>query len=51
MTTPDITYSVTLSALQASADSYRFYFGAEEDIVQPDGSICIPATPVPQIHE
>ncbi|MFJ2198991.1 hypothetical protein [Streptomyces violaceusniger] len=50
MTTPDITYSVTFQALQASADTYRFYFGAGEDAMQPDGSIRIPATPVPQIQ-
>ena len=48
-TTPDITYSVTFQALQASADVYRFYFGADESHVQPDGSVRIPTTPVPQI--
>ncbi|MEV3856065.1 hypothetical protein AB0J38_17290 [Streptomyces sp. NPDC050095] len=48
-TTPDITYSVTFQALQASADTYRFYFGAGEEAVQPDGSVRIPATPVPQV--
>ncbi|MDT0267978.1 hypothetical protein RM844_16990 [Streptomyces sp. DSM 44915] len=48
-TTPDITYSVTFQALQATADVYRLYFGADETYVQPDGSIRIPATPVPQI--
>ncbi|WP_241779949.1 hypothetical protein [Streptomyces natalensis] len=50
MTTPDITYTVTFKALQASADTYRAYFGADEDAVQPDGSIRIPATPVPQVR-
>lgn len=50
MTTPDITYSVTFQALQASADTYWFYIGAGEDAIQPDGSIRIPATPVPQIQ-
>ncbi|WP_328391323.1 hypothetical protein OHS81_21575 [Streptomyces sp. NBC_00400] len=50
MTTPDITYTVTFQALQATADTYRFYFGAGEDAIQPDGSIRIPATPIPQIQ-
>ena len=49
-TTPDITYSVTFQALQATADVYRYYFGADESYVQPDGSVRIPATPVPQIR-
>jgi len=50
MTTPDITYTVTFQALQASADTYRFYFGAGPDAIQPDGSVRIPATPIPQIQ-
>ncbi|MFD9813984.1 hypothetical protein [Streptomyces sp. NPDC059080] len=49
-TTPDITYSVTINAIQASADVYRLYFGAGPELVQPDGSVRIPATPVPQIQ-
>lgn len=47
-TNPDVTYSLTLNALQASADTYKLYFGAGDGAVQADGSFKIPAKPVAQ---
>ncbi|MEU6633814.1 hypothetical protein ABZ905_36930 [Streptomyces parvus] len=44
-TNPDVTYSLTLNALQASVDTYKLYFGAGEGAVQEDGSFKIPAKP------
>lgn len=45
---PDVTYSLTLNALQASVDTYRLYFGAGMGAVQSDGSFKIPAKPQAQ---
>ncbi|MEW1550950.1 hypothetical protein [Streptomyces tsukubensis] len=47
-TNPDVTYSLKLNALQASADTYRLYFGAGPGAVEPDGTFKIPAKPIPQ---
>ncbi|MGW0929557.1 phage tail tube protein [Streptomyces sp. NPDC002644] len=47
-TNPDVTYTIGLAALQASADTYRLYFGAGEGAVQADGSFKIPAKPQAQ---
>ncbi|MFE3769930.1 MULTISPECIES: hypothetical protein [unclassified Streptomyces] len=48
-TSPDVTYSITFQSVQATADTYRLYFGAGKDRVQPDGSFRIPARPEPQV--
>ncbi|MYT30467.1 MULTISPECIES: hypothetical protein [unclassified Streptomyces] len=48
-TSPDVTYSVTFNSVQATADTYRLYFGAGHEAVQPDGSFRIPARPEPQV--
>ena len=48
-TDPVITYSLTMNALQASADTYQLYFGAGPEAIQPDGSFRIPARPVAQV--
>ncbi|MHB6907118.1 phage tail tube protein [Streptomyces sp. DB-54] len=48
-TSPDVTYSVTFQSVQATADTYRLYFGAGPEAVQPDGSLRIPARPAPQV--
>lgn len=47
-TNPDVTYSLTLNALQASAETYGLYFGAGPGATQPDGSFKIPAKPTAQ---
>ncbi|MFJ4701957.1 hypothetical protein ACIP5N_27730 [Streptomyces sp. NPDC088768] len=48
-TNPDVTYSLTLAALQASADVYQLYFGAGEGAVDPEtGAFKIPAKPQAQ---
>ncbi|MER7174198.1 hypothetical protein [Streptomyces mesophilus] len=49
-TSPDVTYAVTFQSVQASTDTYRLYFGAGEEAVQPDGSFRIPARPEPQVR-
>ncbi|MFI2242375.1 phage tail tube protein [Streptomyces chrestomyceticus] len=47
-TNPDVTYTLSLKALQAKADTYRLYFGAGQGAVQANGSFKIPAKPVAQ---
>ncbi|UQA92863.1 phage tail tube protein [Streptomyces halobius] len=47
-TTPDVTYSVTIKSIQATALTYQLYFGAGPGAVQADKSFRIPATPLPQ---
>lgn len=49
-TDPAVTYSLTINALQASVDTYRLYFGAGPEALQPDGSFRIPARPTAQVH-
>ncbi|WP_405944756.1 hypothetical protein [Streptomyces sp. NBC_00932] len=49
-TSPDVTYSVTFSSIQAATDTYQLYFGAGGEAVQPDGSFRIPASPTPQVR-
>lgn len=48
-TSPDITYGLTFNSIQADAETFQLYFGAGPAAMQPDGSIRIPAKPVPQI--
>ncbi|ARF55116.1 hypothetical protein [Streptomyces gilvosporeus] len=47
-TTPDVTYSVTIKSIQATALTYQLYFGAGPAAVQADKSFRIPARPRPQ---
>ncbi|KDN83474.1 hypothetical protein [Kitasatospora cheerisanensis] len=48
-TSPDITYGITFNSIQADKTALQLYFGAGPSAMQTDGSIRIPATPVPQI--
>ncbi|MFJ8394391.1 hypothetical protein [Streptomyces sp. NPDC094144] len=48
-TNPDVTYTLGLNALQASAETYRLYFGANEGAMDAEtGTFKIPAKPTAQ---
>ncbi|MER5350582.1 hypothetical protein ABT093_09650 [Kitasatospora sp. NPDC002551] len=48
-TSPDITYGLTYQSIQADPTNLQLYFGCGAEKMQADGSIRIPASPVPQI--
>lgn len=48
-TDPDVTYSLTINALQASSDTYQLYFGAGPEALQEDGTFRLPAKPTAQV--
>ncbi|MFE3144746.1 hypothetical protein [Streptomyces scopuliridis] len=45
---PDVTYSVLINAIQATGETFQLYYGAGPSAVQADGSFRIPASPTPQ---